>query len=154
MKRARRRHASANHPSHPRRSAPKRAGATRAGRGRGRLGPTASDLVIVSRALTDLADFLQERQESAGRGRVILDRRVGERRRSAHAVDDERRRSDRRHPDVDPTQALMRVLGFTVAPSGVPPARPAPRAGAGASTTRGSRRAAPPGRTATRRPRA
>jgi hypothetical protein len=84
---------------------------------RARLGPTPSDLVIVSRALADLADYLQPRHESAGRGRVILDRRVGERRREAHTIKDDRRQSDRRHPPTDPAEALMRVLGFMVIPT-------------------------------------
>jgi hypothetical protein len=85
--------------------------------GRTRLGPTPSDLVIVSRALADLAEYLQPRHESAGRGRVILDRRVGERRRAAHSVKDDRRQSDRRRPPTNPTEALMRVLGFMVIPT-------------------------------------
>jgi len=153
MKRARGRHASPSHPSPPRRPAPKRTGAARAARGRARLGPAANDLVIVSRALTDLAAFLQQRQESAGRGRVVLDRRVGERRHRAHTVDDERRRSDRRRPDVDPTQALMRVLGFMVVPPGAPPARPATRAVASPPSARASRRAPNAARPGARRSR-
>jgi len=84
---------------------------------RARLGPSPSDLVIVSRALADLAEYLQPRHETAGRGRVILDRRVGERRRQAHSVKDERRRNDRRQPPTNPTEALMRVLGFMVIPT-------------------------------------
>jgi hypothetical protein len=98
-------------------------GPAKARRGsRARLGPSASDLVIVSRALTDLAEFLHRRQESAGRGRVILDRRVGERRRAVHAVQPDRRQSDRRRPPSDPTEALMRVLGFMVVATVGPPA--------------------------------
>jgi len=85
--------------------------------GRLRVGPTPSDLVIVSRALADLAEYLQPRHESAGRGRVILDRRVGERRRAAETVKDDRRQSDRRHPPTHPAEALMRVLGFMVIPT-------------------------------------
>jgi hypothetical protein len=99
---------------------------------RARLGPTPSDLVIVSRALAELAEYLQPRHESAGRGRVILDRRVGERRRQAHTVRDDRRQSDRRRPPADPTEALMRVLGFMVIPTA--PAR------AAATRPRGARR--------------
>ncbi|HEY7141961.1 MAG TPA: hypothetical protein VIE44_17840 [Methylomirabilota bacterium] len=95
----------------------KRPGAVRTSRARLRLGPSARDVVIVSRALADLAEFLQPRQESAGRGRVILDRRVGERRRAARAVERDRRQSDRRRPPSDPTEALMRVLGFMVIPT-------------------------------------
>jgi len=85
---------------------------------RARLGPTPADLVIVSRALADLAEYLQPRQESAGRGRVILDRRVVERRRAERTVRDDRRQSDRRQPPPDPAEALMRVLGFMVIPPG------------------------------------
>ena len=90
---------------------------------RARLGPSPSDLVIVSRALADLAEYLQPRHETARRGRVILDRRVGERRRAAHSVKDERRRNDRRQPPENPTEALMRVLGFMVIPTAASAAR-------------------------------
>jgi len=108
---------------------------------RARLGPSPSDLVIVSRALADLAEYLQPRHETTGRGRVILDRRVGERRRAAHSVKDERRRNDRRQPPENPTEALMRVLGFMVIPTA-----PAPSA---ASRHRGApRRTATPRRAA------
>lgn len=94
---------------------------------RPRVGPVASDLVIVSRALADLADFLRVRQEAAGRGRVILDRREGNRRVETVTVErDRRHRSDRRR-DGTGAEALLRVLGFTVVPSGPPPAAPAPR---------------------------
>jgi hypothetical protein len=102
------------------------------GSARARVGPTPSDLVIVSRALADLAEYLQPRHESAGRGRVILDRRVGERRRAAQTVKDDRRQSDRRHPPTHPAEALMRVLGFMVIPTA-----PGPSA---ASRHRGARR--------------
>jgi hypothetical protein len=108
---------------------------------RARLGPTPSDLVIVSRALADLAEYLQPRHETSGRGRVILDRRVGERRREAHRVRDDRRQSDRRRPPTDPTEALMRVLGFMVIPTASTPS--------GASRHRVARRqTAAPRRTA------
>jgi hypothetical protein len=91
-----------------------------------RLGPSSRDLVIVSRALADLAEFLERRQESAGRGRVVLDRRVGERRAAALSVDEERRRRDRRQPPPS-AAALMQVLGFMVVPAGTPPAEPGAR---------------------------
>jgi hypothetical protein len=105
-----------------------------------RLGPTAKDLVIVSRALADLAEFLRGTQESAGRGRVVLDRRVGERRAAALSVDEERRRRDRRQPPPS-AAALMQVLGFMVVPAGTPPAEP----GARRSAAR-AKRAHPPAR--------
>jgi hypothetical protein len=91
-------------------------------RGAVRLGPSAGDLVIVSRALAELGSFLQHRQASTGRGHVVLDRRVVERRRAGHAVEQDRRRSDRRRPSSDPTEALMRVLGFIIVPSAASPA--------------------------------
>jgi hypothetical protein len=104
---------------------PKRTGHVARRRGiAARLGPSASDLVIVSRALADLAEFLERRQESTGRGRVILDRRVEERRRAAHVVQLDRRRTDRRQLSVGSTEALMRVLGFMVIPTDGSPARP------------------------------
>jgi hypothetical protein len=114
------------------RSAGKRTASRKVSRARVRLGPSTSDLVIVSRTLSDLAEFLERRQRSAGRGRVILDRRVAERRRRAHAaVSEDRRRTDRRRDPPNPTEALMRVLGFTVTPAGVPSPsstrRPGPR---------------------------
>jgi hypothetical protein len=84
---------------------------------RARLGPSARDLVIFSRALTDLAEFLQRRQESTGRGRVIVDRREGERRRAPRVMEQDRRRSDRRRPSPEACAALMRVLGFMVIPT-------------------------------------
>jgi hypothetical protein len=102
------------------RSAGKRTASRKVSRARVRLGPSTSDLVIVSRTLSDLAEFLERRQASAGRGRVVLDRRVAERRRRAHNVSEDRRRTDRRRDPPNPTEALMRVLGFTVTPAGVP----------------------------------
>jgi hypothetical protein len=100
----------------------KRAGSVKKSAVRARLGPAAGDLVIVSRAMADLAQYLEPRQESSGRGRVILDRRVEERRRAAHTVEQDRRQSDRRRPPANPTEALMRVLGFTVIPTAAAPA--------------------------------
>jgi hypothetical protein len=116
-----------------------------------RMGPSAKDLVIVSRALADLAEFLERPQESAGRGRVVLDRRLGERRAAALTVEEERRRSDRRQPPPG-AAALMQVLGFMVVPAGKPPAGPATRRKAGPSgrsshPTRRAPRAAPGHRT-------
>jgi hypothetical protein len=116
----------------------KRTTAVKVSRGRARFGPSARDLVIVSRTLSDLAEFLERRQESSGRGRVILDRRVGERRRTAHAVSDDRRQSDRRQEPSQPTEALMRVLGFTVVPAGRPPSGSSGRR-AGARPSRAAR---------------
>jgi hypothetical protein len=95
--------------------------------------------VIVSRAMADLAQYLEPRQESSGRGRVILDRRVEERRRAARTVEQDRRQSNRRRPPANPTEALMRVLGFTVIPT------------AAASAERSSRQRAKPARPAARR---
>jgi hypothetical protein len=109
---------------------------------RGRLGPSAKDLVIVSRALVDLAEFLRTPQESTGRGRVVLDRRVAERRAAAVAVDQDRRRTDRRQPPPS-AEALMQVLGFMVVPAGKPPGEPVKRRSA-----ERSRRAHPRGRAA------
>ena len=86
-------------------------------RGRVRSGPSPEDLVIVSLALADLAEFLRVPQETSGRGQVILDRRVSERRHAAHLAAQDRRQGDRRRPPANPTDALMRVLGFTVVPA-------------------------------------
>jgi hypothetical protein len=94
--------------------------------------------VIVSRAMADLAQYLEPRQESSGRGRVILDRRVEERRRMARTVEQDRRQSDRRRPPANSTEALMRVLGFTVIPTATAPA--------GRSSRRHAKPAAPASR--------
>jgi hypothetical protein len=118
----------------------KRAGAIKKSAVRARLGPAAGDLVIVSRAMADLAQYLEPRQESSGRGRVILDRRVEERRRAPRTVEQDRRQSDRRRPPANPTEALMRVLGFTVIPTVAAPPR------------RSTRRRAKPAAPATRAP--
>jgi hypothetical protein len=120
------------------------------------VGPVASDLVIVSRALADLADFLQDRQEAAGRGRVILDRRVGDRRVETVTVGRDRRRSDRRQRASAGAEALMRVLGFSVVPAAVRSdgagARPAVnRSRPAARPVARVRRVAPTGRTRRRR---
>ncbi len=96
-------------------------------RGRVRLGPSPEDLVIVSLALAELAEFLRFPQETSGRGQVILDRRVSERRRAAHLVAQDRRQGDRRRPPANPTDALMRVLGFTVVPATRAPQEPGVR---------------------------
>jgi hypothetical protein len=73
--------------------------------------------VIISRALTELAEFLEPRQQSAGRGRVVLDRRLGERRQTLQAARPDRRGNDRRQLPIGSTEALMRVLGFMVVPA-------------------------------------
>ena len=126
----------------------KRAGAARKPAVRARLGPAAGDLVIVSRAMADLAQYLEPRQESSGRGRVILDRRVGERRREPRTVEQDRRHSDRRRPPTNPTEALMRVLGFTVIRTATAPAEGPSRrrAKAPAPTARAPRTSRPAAR--------
>jgi hypothetical protein len=121
------------------------------------VGPSAKDFVVVSRTLTDLAEFLRPRQESAGRGQVILDRRVAQRRGAAVAVERERRRSDRRRSSSDGAEALMRVLGFTVVPGVAPAAERAERRRVkrpvrASHSPGGAQRAAPGHRTRRRRP--
>src|SRR4029453_10076369 len=74
-------------------------------RARVRLGPSAKDLVIISRALTELAEFLEPRQQSAGRGRVVLDRRLVERRQTLQAARPDRPGDDRRQPPTGPPPA-------------------------------------------------
>jgi hypothetical protein len=62
-----------------------------------------------------LYEFLKPRQEKARRGRVVLERRVGERRRAAGSpVGRERRRRERRAATPVSAHALMSVLGFMV----------------------------------------
>ena len=59
-------------------------------------------LFIVSRQHLDLYDYLRDRFADDQNVRVILNRRVGERRRTIAAVARERRASDRRsRPEVD-----------------------------------------------------
>lgn len=79
-------------------------------RRRGRPAP----VIVLARDQAGLYEFLKERQEAAGKGRVILDRRLADRRRTATPVTRERRREDRRAPVPDAARALMSVLGFAV----------------------------------------
>jgi hypothetical protein len=59
-------------------------------------------LVIVSRQHPDLYVYLRDRLAAAADVAVILDRRVGERRRKQIPVERQHRRRDRRsRPDVD-----------------------------------------------------
>jgi hypothetical protein len=72
-------------------------------------------LIIVSRDHGDLYRSLQPAQEANGRDRVILDRRIAERRRAdAPWAGPDRRRAERRAPVSPAERALMRVLGFAV----------------------------------------
>ncbi len=62
----------------------------------------ARTLFIVSRQHPDLYVYLRERFSGAENIEVILDRRLGERRRHEVPVDRERRRmDDRSRPDID-----------------------------------------------------
>lgn len=62
----------------------------------------ARQLVIVSRQHVDLFVYLRDRFAGEAEVEVILDRRVGERRREELPVERERRRTDRRsRPDID-----------------------------------------------------
>jgi hypothetical protein len=72
-------------------------------------------LIIVSRDHASLYRSLKPAQESNGRDRVILDRRVAERRQDdGLPPGPERRQAERRAPVSDADVALMRVLGFSV----------------------------------------
>jgi hypothetical protein len=118
-----------------------------------RVGPSSGDLVIVSQALAELAEFLRARQASVNRGQVILDRRVTPDRRHADGGDGrgpqpDRRQGDRRRPAPEPAEALMRVLGFMVVPAGGKGRGPAKRPARGPAY-RAAGRARPP---APRRP--
>ena len=62
----------------------------------------ARQLVIVSRQHPDLYVYLRDRFAAGADVEVVLDRRLGERRREQTAVARERRRRDRRsRPDID-----------------------------------------------------
>jgi hypothetical protein len=72
-------------------------------------------LIIVSSDHGDLYRSLRTAQEANGRDRVILDRRVADRRRAdAPWAGPDRRRAERRAPVSAAERALMRVLGFAV----------------------------------------
>lgn len=72
-------------------------------------------LIIVSRDHPGFYQSLKPAQETNGRDRVILDRRVADRRRTSMAVPLlERRKQQRRARVSDAERALMSVLGFTV----------------------------------------
>jgi hypothetical protein len=88
-------------------------------------------IIVLAKDQGSLYEFLKERQEAAGKGRVVLDQRVGERRRGTAPVNAERRRADRRAPVPDAARALMSVLGFAVLHPGdgaTPTRGPAPSA--------------------------
>jgi len=75
----------------------------------------ASLLMIVSRERPALYERLcQEFHGDAGVA-VVLDRRFGERRRSAHGVSAEQRRADRRQQDI---QLQLKRLGWATVPAG------------------------------------
>ncbi len=80
----------------------------------------ADTLIILSRDQATLYEFLKPRQEAGTpRTLVLLDRRVGERRRDGHGGDGpptvpERRRGDRRAPTPEAALALLSVLGFMI----------------------------------------
>jgi hypothetical protein len=72
----------------------------------------ARQLVIVSRQHPDLYVYLRDRFAAEGDVEVLLDRRLGERRREQTAVARERRREDRRsRSDID---ALLRSRSHVI----------------------------------------
>jgi len=74
------------------------------------------EIFVVARYNPQLYDYLQREFSHEERIRIIMDRRVGERRQRADAAPVERRQSDRRrHQDVD---ANLRERGFVILPSG------------------------------------
>ena len=76
----------------------------------------ASLLMIVSRERPTLFERLSEEFEGDPGIAVVLDRRVGERRRASHALTaDEQRRADRRQQNI---QVQLRRLGWATVPSG------------------------------------
>jgi len=83
------------------------------------------DLLIVARHELELYEYLKQRFAGRPDVQVILDRRVGERRRRSLPTADERRRGcDRRaRPQVDED---IRTLGFAVVPIPVEPAPTVP----------------------------
>jgi hypothetical protein len=98
-----------------------------------------SPIIVLAKDQGSLYEFLKERQESAGKGRVVLDRRVAERRRASAPVPVDRRGGDRRAPIPDAARALMSVLGFAV----LHPAGDGSRGARGAAGAPRSRKAGP-----------
>ena len=81
-------------------------------------GPGAPALLIVSTERPDLYDYLRQRIEADATGRVIVDRRLGERRRGSKGHEPERRQADRRlRPGVEPE---LKRLGFAIVNRRVP----------------------------------
>lgn len=75
-----------------------------------------SVLMIVSRERPTLFERLSEEFEGDAGIAVVLDRRVGERRRASHAVTAaEQRRADRRQQNI---QVQLRRLGWATVPTG------------------------------------
>jgi hypothetical protein len=72
-------------------------------------------LIILSRDHPELYRSLKPAQEANGRDRLILDRRVAERRQGVGPPRrPDRRKGERRAPVTDADRALMLVLGFMV----------------------------------------
>jgi len=73
------------------------------------------EIFIVARYNPQLYEYLQREFSGQDRVRIIMDRRVSERRQSRDAAAEERRQSDRRqHADVDTN---LRERGFVILPS-------------------------------------
>jgi hypothetical protein len=73
------------------------------------------EIFIVARYNPQLYEYLQREFSGQDRVRIIMDRRVSERRQSRGAAAEERRQSDRRqHADVDTN---LRERGFVILPS-------------------------------------
>ena len=75
----------------------------------------ASLLMIVSRERPALYERLCQEFHGDDGVAVVLDRRFGERRRSAHGVSAEQRRADRRQADI---QVQLKRLGWATVPAG------------------------------------
>jgi hypothetical protein len=74
------------------------------------------EIFVVARYNPQLYDYLQRAFSQEERVRIIMDRRVGERRQRGDAPPSDRRQSDRRrHEDVD---ANLRERGVVILQSG------------------------------------
>lgn len=72
-------------------------------------------LIVLGRDQVSFYEFLKPRQERDGKTRVLLDRRIADRRgAAANGRVNERRAGDRRVPTSDAARAAMSVLGFII----------------------------------------
>jgi hypothetical protein len=72
-------------------------------------------IIVVAPQLASFYEFVKPRQEAEyGTMMVLLERRLGERRRSRAPAQDDRRHGERRVAQSEAAEAQLSVLGFTI----------------------------------------